>query len=403
MDAAITAMTPASEKLTGQLFQESLQLEQQALQHLLRAESAFRDIQTRISRDGGGGGRGAASPDLASLFDLELDEEQNQDETNAKASGSQQQQAQQKIDDAMKKLEELARRQQDVARQQQQANPQQLARQKYQEEMLRREAEQLRQQMEDLQNGQQGQQDQQPARQNLARNGQNGLSQSQNSQLDQVMRQIQQAERAISDAASSRQQNSAQTAADAQRAADTMKQANQALQNMQKQQASSQMGDLANKAERLANQQHDFERQMRKVLGTGAEKRDEKTAQQLASEEAALRDQFAQIQKGLSSRPTRAMSGSRPDVAKLLRDAAGHAQGADIDQRMQQTEQMIRYGQGQYAVMRQAPVTQGLNQLRDGSEERSTGTYGRQLIINQPALMSNSGSSPGAKRHRGYR
>jgi hypothetical protein len=59
------------------------------------------------------------------------------------------------------------------------------------------------------------------------------------------------------------------------------------------------------------------------------------------------------------------MTGSQPDVAKQLRDAAGHAQQNEIENRMQQSEQLIRQGMGSYAVMREAPVTQGLNQLKD--------------------------------------
>lgn len=62
MDAAIAVMTPASDKLKAQAFQDALQPEQQALQHLLRAEATFRDIQVQISRGGGGGGGGGGSP-----------------------------------------------------------------------------------------------------------------------------------------------------------------------------------------------------------------------------------------------------------------------------------------------------------------------------------------------------
>ena len=421
MDAAIAVMTPASDKLKTQAFQDALQPEQQALQHLLRAESTFRDIQIQISRGGGGGGGGGgASRDLANLFDLELDKEQNQYETNAKAGGAQQQQQQQKIDDAMKKLEELARRQQDLARQQQQSNPQQLAQQRWQQEMLRREAEQARQEMEQLLNpdqNQQGQQQsgqqqsgqqsgrqqsgqqsgqqqsgqqqsgqqqsgqqqsgqqqsgqqqagqqrgqqagQQPAQQSLARNS---LSQGQANQLEQAIRQLEQAERDMSNAASGRQQSTAQSAADAQTAAEKMRQANQTLQNMVKQQAGNQMGDLANKADKLAGQQQDFEQQMRKDFGAG--EADQKTADKMANEDAAMREQYAQLLKDMQQ-ATRTMTGSQPDVAKQLRDASGRAQQNEIDQRMQQNEQFIRQGMGQMAVMREAPVTMGLNQLRD--------------------------------------
>ena len=78
MEAAVAAMAPASDKLKGLDFQGALTPEQQALQHLLRAESTFRDIQIQISRGGGGGGGGGggAGRDLANLFDLELDKEE---------------------------------------------------------------------------------------------------------------------------------------------------------------------------------------------------------------------------------------------------------------------------------------------------------------------------------------
>ena len=85
MEAAVAAMTPASDKLKALQFQDALTPEQQALQHLLRAESTFRDIQIQISRGGGGGGGGGggAGRDLANLFDLELDKDKNQYETNS--------------------------------------------------------------------------------------------------------------------------------------------------------------------------------------------------------------------------------------------------------------------------------------------------------------------------------
>ena len=156
MELAVASMTPASDKLKGLAFQDAMTPEQQALQHLLRAESTFRQIQVQISKGGGGGGGGGgAGRDLANLFDLELDKDKNQYETNAGSSAEQQKQ--QQVDEALKKLEELARRQQQLA-EQQQNNPQQLAQQRYQQEMLRREAEELKRQMEALQRGDQGQQ-----------------------------------------------------------------------------------------------------------------------------------------------------------------------------------------------------------------------------------------------------
>ena len=57
--------------------------EQDALQHLLRAEAVFTDIQVAFQQGGGGGGGGMAGRDLSELFELEMDLEKNQYETEA--------------------------------------------------------------------------------------------------------------------------------------------------------------------------------------------------------------------------------------------------------------------------------------------------------------------------------
>ena len=109
MAAAAEAMSPASQKLQLRKWQDAIPDEQKALQHLLRAEATFRQIEVAFgSRGGGGGGGGSAGRDLASLFDLELDTEKNQYETQQTASSSDQRA--EDINDALKKLDELARR-----------------------------------------------------------------------------------------------------------------------------------------------------------------------------------------------------------------------------------------------------------------------------------------------------
>src|SRR6202790_1027056 len=79
LEAAAAEMGPASEKLKGQGWKDALGPEQRALQHLLRAEATFRDIQVAFGGGGGGGGGSqGAGRDLASMFDLELDTQKNQ-------------------------------------------------------------------------------------------------------------------------------------------------------------------------------------------------------------------------------------------------------------------------------------------------------------------------------------
>ena len=102
MTAAAEAMTPAATRLQQQRWPDAIPEEQKALQHLLRAEATFRQIEVAFGAGGGGGGGGGAGRDLASLFDLELDTEKNQYETQQSASSADQRA--QEINEALKKL-----------------------------------------------------------------------------------------------------------------------------------------------------------------------------------------------------------------------------------------------------------------------------------------------------------
>ena len=74
-------MTPAATRLAQSQWRDALPDEQKALQHLLRAEATFRQIQVAFGSagggGGGGGGGGSMGRDLASLSDLELDTQKN--------------------------------------------------------------------------------------------------------------------------------------------------------------------------------------------------------------------------------------------------------------------------------------------------------------------------------------
>ena len=156
MNAAAGEMGPAADKLQTLKWSDAIPAEQRALQHLLRAEATFRQIEVAFGARGGGGGGGAggAGRDLSSLFDLELDTEKNQYETGQTASSDTQRA--QEIDAALQKLEELARRQQELA-DQQNSSKQSLEQQRWEQEMLRRDAEELQRQMEQMARDQQQQ------------------------------------------------------------------------------------------------------------------------------------------------------------------------------------------------------------------------------------------------------
>src|SRR5690606_37160360 len=106
---AADEMKVAEEKLGAGKPDEALPAEQRALQHLQRAEAAFREVQVAMDQQGGAGGAGPNAEDLADLFELELDRMRNQYEAVQRNEAEQQSQ---QLDEAAERLRELARRQQ---------------------------------------------------------------------------------------------------------------------------------------------------------------------------------------------------------------------------------------------------------------------------------------------------
>jgi hypothetical protein len=104
---AIAAMQEAEQRLMEKSPAEALPPARKALQHLQRAEAAFRDAQIAFGRSTGRGARDAE--DLANLFRLEMDKLRNKYESVQRGNWKQ---GSQQLDEALEKLKELARRQQ---------------------------------------------------------------------------------------------------------------------------------------------------------------------------------------------------------------------------------------------------------------------------------------------------
>jgi hypothetical protein len=371
MDKAVESMGPASDKLKGAKWQDALAPEQKALQYLLRAEATFRDIQVAFgSRGGGGGGGGGgngATRDLEGLFDLELDTEKNQYESGRMTQSADQRQR--AIDEALQKLEQLARRQQELAQQQRQQ--QQTSQQRWQQEMLRREAEELQRQMEQLsrgdggqlsRNGQQGQQ----AAQQRGQQGQqsSGVRGADAQQLRQTLDRLQQAVDDMRQAASSQQAGTPQGDAEARRAADRLKEAQQTLSGLRSQEAGGQVDDLARQAQELASRQQEFEGQMRRTYGPQSKAVTRDQAEQLAVQKEGEIKDLKQLEQEMQNAVRDLMATERKASSKL-REALGDMEQAELPRDMQRNADWMRHGMGELAVMSEAMTTQGLNELRD--------------------------------------
>ncbi len=108
---ATAEMESALVELEDSETSNALPPEQRALQHLLRAEAVFREIQLAQQSQGGGGGGASGSEireDLADFFDLEMDRLRNQYE---ELQQGERQQMDQQLNEALERLRELARRQ----------------------------------------------------------------------------------------------------------------------------------------------------------------------------------------------------------------------------------------------------------------------------------------------------
>jgi hypothetical protein len=109
-----TEMRAAEQRLGTRRAREALGPEQRALQHLQRAEAAFREIQVQFGSAGGGAGGGSSADDpraedLADLFELQQDQLRNQYETEQRGSSRSSDDI---VDETAEKLKQLAARQQ---------------------------------------------------------------------------------------------------------------------------------------------------------------------------------------------------------------------------------------------------------------------------------------------------
>lgn len=420
LELAAKAMEPASDKLASYDLNDALAPEQKALQHVLRAEALFTDIQIAMQQGGGGGG-GGAGRDLTEMFELEMDLEKNQYETGG-GSGSQQQ-LETEIDDAFKKLEELAKRQEKLAEQAQNKDAQSFA-ERWQQEMLRREAEELKRELEQLQRRSQQQQqasNQQGGQQSQSQSGQSGQSgQGGQSQQQQQMleRAIERLERATSEMQQSAQQQQGgqqgsqqqqsgqqqqgqqsgaqqqggqqgqqaqqQRAAAADRAQQQLNQALSELSQERRAQNTGQLGELARQASDLVERQEkvqpQLEEALRKALAemkaaeeagkprsvpSGLTRQQER---QLSAEKAEMFESLERLQRD-AQQAVRRMRESQPGASRQVREALSELQDSEVAPNLQKAADYIRRGGAPYVASSEESVSRALREFRDALGE----------------------------------
>jgi len=390
LEQASMDMTESAKKLRAQKWTEALAPEQQGLQHALRAEDSFRDIQVAFgSRGNGGGMNGGMGRDLENLADLELDREKNQYETGQQSASDSRAK---EIDNALQKLADLARRQQELAAKK---DPQQSFRQRWEQEMLRREAEELKRQMEQLsrgdssqqqsssnqqgQPGSQGQQSQSNQQNQSGKPGQQSKQQQSgrtgsvaDPRMEQALERLKRATDDMRDAASPQNGNQDQTTAGQRRAADRLQEARDILKGMQHQNASQSLDDMAKQAAQLAEHQNDYQNRLKQMFQGSQDPsrlgqqpgQSRQQAESMAGEKEQMADQLKQLEKQMGD-AARSLSGAQNPVSTKLRDALSEAQQNELELRMRKGAEWLRQGQGMYTWLRESTVTMGIDQLRD--------------------------------------
>ncbi|HJY38696.1 MAG TPA: hypothetical protein VJ299_14560, partial [Steroidobacteraceae bacterium] len=185
LERAATVMDPAIAHLNTFKLPEAVPFEQQALQQLLRAESAFREVQVSMQQSNAGGDGSQTARNFTEMFELEMDLEKSQYESESQLASRN---TQKDIDEMIRKLKELAERQERLAQERQQDL--RMPEQRWKQEQLRREAEDLRRRLAELNRQQQQSGDSQASRGGSSSGQAREREERQREQLSQALESV---------------------------------------------------------------------------------------------------------------------------------------------------------------------------------------------------------------------
>ncbi|HEV8358308.1 MAG TPA: DUF4175 family protein [Gemmatimonadales bacterium] len=363
LEAAGKEMQAAEEGLGRGLPNQALPAEQKALQHLQRAEAAYREMQVQMGGGGGGGGGGdqARAEDLADLFELETDKLKNQYESVRRG---QDQSARHELDETAERLRRLASRQQQ------------------ENERMQRMADALRERTSGQGAGGSGQGGGGSAQRELARQAEEEarrlerLAREQNSpELADAARRMQEAAEAMRRAASGAPGAPGQGTT----ALDRLKGATRDIENARTQAQSEGIRGLQRKAEELAERQKGIAGEVGQLPGSsGAERLDRVT--RLGEKKDALAAGVEQLQAD-AERLAREGRRDQPGAAGKVGEAAERIKESRLRDRIVYSKEVIKSGSGEYARSFEEQITGTLGdvttRLREAAGALSESAEGR--------------------------
>ncbi|HKE97134.1 MAG TPA: hypothetical protein VKB34_22685, partial [Povalibacter sp.] len=381
LERAAEVMEPAAKYLNEFKLTDAVPVEQQALQQLLRAEAAFRDVQVAMQQQSAQGGQQSAR-NFTEMFELEMDVDKNHYETQSPLS---QRTSNDELDEAIRKLKELAERQERLA---QQMNRTQSAReQRWQQEQLRREAEDLQRRLTELTRMQnsssqaEADRNQQSAgsspQQSASRSNQSnsspsrsgGQSQGQSaSQSERALESMREAVEQMRAANSNATDERGEAQRTAQEAGRNLRQALQRMQQPRGEGMAEALDKLAARAAQLSAQQRRAEADLYEALGSttdpgrGRGQLDPAKSQKLVDTKQQMANDIGAIQRDMRA----ALNDYRtrnPEATRRLAEGLSDLEAASLAQRLNRSAAEIRYGRARDAAPREGLIAEALENL----------------------------------------
>ncbi|MGD8699972.1 MAG: hypothetical protein PVJ43_11815, partial [Gemmatimonadales bacterium] len=326
-----------AENLLGELRpDDALSPEQRALQHLQRAEAAFREVQ--VARGMPSAGSSGGQPDmeeLAELFELELDKQRNQYE---QVQRSRQQQVDDQIDETLQKLQELARRQQ-------------------------QENERMRAQAGDAQNpaGSAGSQRRLAEEaEELARRLERLSREESLPELNQTARQLRQAAEDMRRAAANRRSGGAGEGISA---LERLKEARRLLDDNRSAGLQREVDDALRRARRLAEEQREVQRDVERLGQAGANQNER--LRRLMERKDEMAGEVADLEAQLD-RLARESRREQRDASRKLQEAANSIRDDKLEDKIRYSRGVVQQRAPEYARNFEEQIAQDIEELRDG-------------------------------------
>jgi hypothetical protein len=380
--AAAAAMGKAVGSLDGLKTADALPHELEALNRLLKAQSAVKRREVQRQQAGIGDGNTNRNFDLSALFDKELQKAQQtnyETKSSAESKSDPNQSALDKIKDLARRQDELLKRQQELAKNRDAMQEEELKREL---EKLSRDQAELRQRAEELARQMNAQQSADSKRQENAKDGKAPSSQSEQSQnspgqqgqsgqqgasgqgggdASQKMRDA--AEEMRNATSDLRRQDPKQASARGSRALDKLRETARQLEGARPDDRRRALGEMQLEARQMA----DAERQIASELGkAGSGEAGKDAVRRLAGEQERLADRARKLQETLKrqgaegSRGSKSSEGSQgsegspgsersqgsrgspPVQTQAAVDAARELEGQRVAERMQQAAEAMR-------------------------------------------------------------